>query len=306
LSFSVKILGSNSATPAHNRHHSAQFLSLNNEHYLIDCGEGTQLQLIRYRTRFHKISHIFISHLHGDHYLGLMGLLLTMHLQRREQPLTIFGPAGLDEIITIQLRHSGTSLFFPLEFIAVPSGEWKHQLLDTPLLSVYSFPLDHRSPCTGFLFSEKPHDRRFRKEMLNDRMTSQQIAQLKQGKDVIAESGKIMYRWQDYTLPPKPPRSYAYCSDTRYLPNLVDIVRNADLLYHEATFLHDQQQRAYETGHSTATQAAMLARDAQVGKLVLGHFSVRYRDLSPFRDEARQVFSNTDLAVEGETINIGE
>lgn len=306
MSFSVKILGSNSATPAHNRHHSAQFLSLNNENYLIDCGEGTQLQLTRYRTRFHKISHIFISHLHGDHYLGLMGLLLTMHLQRREQPLTIFAPAGLDEIITVQLRHSGTAFHFPLHFVAIPSEEPMQLLLDTPLLTVHSFPLTHRIPCTGFLFREKPHARKFKKEMLNDTMDSSQIAQLKRGEDVYADTGKLLYRWQDYTLPPKPPRAYAYCSDTRYMPELAEKLQGVDVIYHEATFLKDQQSRAFETGHSTAQQAALLAKDAKAGQLLLGHFSVRYRNLSPFLEEAKQVFANTQLAIEGESYSIDD
>lgn len=181
-----------------------------------------------------------------------------------------------------------------------------HLLLETPLLTVHSFPLAHRIPCTGFLFREKEHERKFNKEKLNDTMESSQIAQLKQRKDVYADDGKLLYRWKEYTLPPKPPRAYAYCSDTRYLPELAEKLHGVDLLYHESTFLQDQQSRAFETGHATAQQAASLAKAANAGQLLLGHFSVRYRNLNPFLQEAKQVFENTHLAIEGESYSIGE
>lgn len=305
MAFQVKILGSNSATPAHNRNQTAQLLMVDNEYYLIDCGEGTQMQLIRYRIRFHKISHIFISHLHGDHYLGLMGLLLTMHLQGREQSLQIFGPAGLDEIITLQLRHSGTVLNYQLLFTAVES-QAPGLIYESKLLTVHAVPMVHRIACTGFVFREKPKSRRFNKAKLVEGITGEEIARLKAGEDVYSSDGTLLYRCLDYTLPPKRSYSYAYCSDTRYEPAIIPYIKNVDVLYHESTFTQEFEERAKQTFHSTARQAALIAKEANANTLVLGHYSVRYKDLSPLLHEARDVFYNTLLAVEGETIEIGE
>lgn len=305
MSFQIKILGSNSATPAHNRNQTAQLLVAENEYYLIDCGEGTQMQLIRYRLRFHKISCIFISHLHGDHYLGLMGLLLTMHLQGREQELQIFGPAGLDEIITLQLKHSGTVLNYKLHFTAV-EPQAPGLIFESKLLKVHSVPMAHRIACTGFVFREKSKTRRFNKVKLAEGMTGEEITQLKEGKDVYTPEGELKYRSLDFTLPPKRSRSYAYCSDTRYEPSIVPLIRNVDALYHESTFTSDSEERAAQTYHSTARQAALIAREANANMLILGHYSVRYKDLTPLLIEAKEVFFNTKLAVEGETIDIGE
>jgi ribonuclease Z len=305
LAFQVKILGSNSATPAHNRNQTAQLLIAENEYYLIDCGEGTQMQLIRYRVRFHKISCIFISHLHGDHYLGLMGLLLTMHLQGREHDLHVFGPAGLDEIITIQLKHSGTVLSYKIHFTALQPNA-TGIIFESRLLTVHTVPLVHRIACTGFVFSEKPKSRRFNKAKLQEDMSGDDITQLKQGKDIYTPEGALKYRCIDYTLPPRRSRSYAYCSDTRYEPAIIPLIRNVDVLYHESTFTQEFEARATATYHSTALQAAKIAKEANVSMLLLGHYSVRYKDLSPLLLEARQEFYNSRLAVEGETIDIGE
>ncbi|WP_017732199.1 ribonuclease Z [Nafulsella turpanensis] len=303
MSFQIKILGSNSATPAHNRNQSSQLLNIGSEYFLIDCGEGTQMQLIRYRTRFHKISHIFISHLHGDHYLGLMGLLLTMHLQKRSHDLYIFGPQGLDEIITVQLKHSRTVLSYKLHFTALQADS--HTLIyESNQLSVYTLPLVHRIPCTGFLFKEKPKDRRMNKAKLLPEMTGEEITRLKKGEDIYSTEGQLRYRCLDYTLPPRRSRSFAYCSDTKYEPALIPYIKNVDLLYHEATFAQDQAERAAETFHSTAEQAAHMAREANAATLVLGHYSVRYKDLSPLLSEAQGIFPNTRLAIEGETIEV--
>jgi ribonuclease Z len=305
LAFQVKILGSNSATPAHNRNQTAQLLMVENEYYLIDCGEGTQMQLIRYKIRFHKISHIFISHLHGDHYLGLMGLLLTMHLQGREHDLHVFGPAGLDEIITLQLKHSGTVLNYKLHFTAV-EPQTPGLLYESKLITVYTVPLAHRIACTGYVFREKAKTRRFNKARLQAGMTGEDIAVLKQGLDVYGPDGQLKYRSMDFTLPPRRSRSYAYCSDTRYEPQIIPYIKNVDVLYHESTFTTEFEERAAQTMHSTARQAGLIARQANANMLVLGHYSVRYKDLSPLLIEAREVFYNTRLAVEGETIDIGE
>ena len=304
MSLTVKILGSNAATPAHNRNQSAQFLTSDQEHFLIDCGEATQIQLIKYKVKFHKIDFILISHLHGDHYLGLMGLLLTLHLQRREQDLTIYGPQGLDEIITLQLKHSGTTLNYPLHFVTVDPTKNK-LILETHSLNVYSIPLVHRVPCSGFLFKEKPKDRRFDKTLLHSGLTGDDIVKLKHGQDVFNSDGTVKYRSLDYTLPPRPAVSYAYCSDTKYHPPLVRILEGVDLLYHEATFGKENEIRAAETFHSTTEQAAKIAKAANAKQLMLGHFSVRYRDLSPLQAEAKEVFQNTILAIEGESYEIG-
>lgn len=305
MSFQVKILGSNSATPAHNRNQTSQLLMAENEYYLIDCGEGTQMQLIRYKVRFHKISHIFISHLHGDHYLGLMGLLLTMHLQGREHELHIFGPAGLDEIITMQLRHSGTVLNYKLFFTAV-DPQAPGLLYESKLLTVHTVPLVHRIACTGFVFREKPKTRRFNKAKMQEGITGEEIALLKQGQDVYDPEGVLKYRSLDYTLPPRRSRTYAYCSDTKYEPQIIPYIKNVDVLYHESTFTTEFEERAAQTYHSTARQAALIARQANANMLVLGHYSVRYKELTPLLQEAREVFYNTRLAIEGETINIGD
>lgn len=276
---------------------------MGSEMFLIDCGEGTQMQLIRFRTRFHKISHIFISHMHGDHYLGLMGLLLTMHLQRRKDDLHIMGPRGLDEIITTQLRFSHTSLTYKVHFTEIQADR-SYLLYESKTLTVHSFPLAHRIACTGFLFREKPKERRMNKEKLLPEMAGEEIARLKKGENVFNMNGELKYRSIDFTLPPRRSRSYAYCSDTRYEPDLIRYIKNVDLLYHEATFTKEHEQRAAETYHSTAGQAARLAKDADVGVLLLGHYSVRYKDLSPILEEARQTFFNSRLALEGETILI--
>lgn len=305
MTFQIKILGSNSATPAHNRNQSSQLLSIGSDHFLVDCGEGTQIQLIRYKTRFQKISHIFISHLHGDHYLGLMGLLLTMHLQRRTQDLHIFGPTGLEEIITTQLRYSHTALNYQLLFSPLqPDGF--NLIFENSTLSVHSFPLVHRIPCTGFLFKEKPKPRRMNKAKLLPEMSGEEITQLKMGKDVLDALGEVKWHSFHYTLPPRRSRSYAYCSDTRFSPELVQYFKEVDLLYHEATFRKEHSERAAETYHSTTEQAALMARQANAGALLLGHYSVRYKELEPLLSEAKRVFSNTRLSIEGETIEIAD
>lgn len=301
MSFQLKILGSNSATPAHNRNQTSQLLTIGNEVFLIDCGEGTQMQLIRYRTRFHKISHIFISHLHGDHYLGLMGLLLTMHLQKRLEDLHIMGPRGLDEIITTQLRYSHTSFSYKVHFTELKADQ-SYLIYESNNLTVHSFPLVHRIACTGFLFREKPKERRMNKKKLIPEMAGEEIGKLKKGENVYDQEGRLKYRSMDFTLPPRRSRSFAYCSDTRYEPGLVQYVKNVDLLYHEATFTKEHAQRAAETFHSTAEQAAQLAKAADAGTLLLGHYSVRYKDLGPILEEAHRVFFNSRLALEGETI----
>lgn len=305
MSFSLKILGSNSAAPAHNRHQTSQLLIVQNHTFLIDCGEGTQMQLIKYRIKAQKINHIFISHLHGDHYLGLMGLISTMHLQGRSSDLFIYGPPGLAEIITLQLQYSQTVLNYKIRFQELDTAVRK-VIFEDAVLSVETIPLNHRIGCAGFLIREKAKKRRIIKEKLPKDFSLQNILLLKNGEDIFDEDGNIEFRNEEMTLPPRKSRSYAYCSDTKYEENIIEQIKHVDLLYHEATFLSDREDRAMQTFHSTAKQAATIASKAEVGQLLLGHYSIRYRELQPLLDEARAVFENVHLAIEGESIEIAE
>jgi ribonuclease Z len=305
LTFILKILGSNSAAPAHNRHQTSQLLNIQNQLYLIDCGEGTQNQLKRFRARISKIHYIFISHLHGDHYLGLMGLILSMHLQGRVKDLHIFGPAPLAEIIVLQLKHSRTILNFKINFLNIdPIGS--NVIYENNDLTVETIPLTHRIDCTGFLFREKPKLRRINKSKLPPDFPLTHILALKEGEDILDINGQILFRNRELTLPPKRSRSYAYCSDTIYNEGIIEQIKNVDLLYHESTFLDDQRERARETFHSTALQAGCIARKAKVNMLVLGHYSIRYKELEPLLKEAKEEFLNTILAIEGMDISLEE
>lgn len=302
--FEVTVLGSNSASFAYGRHHTSQLLNHNNSLYLIDCGEGTQIQLQRFRIKPQRINHIFISHLHGDHYLGLMGLISTMHLQGRADELHIYGPTGLDEVITLQLRLSDTRLNYPLHFHET-NTEISSLIFENECLEVISIPLDHRIRCAGFLFREKEKKRRVQIELLQHGYSNYHLSQLKKGEDILDEYGNILYKNQDVTLPPKRSRSYAYCSDTRYTESIVPVINKADLLYHESTFSGEMETRAYETFHSTAKQAATIALKADVKQLMLGHYSSRYKELNPLLLEAQEVFANTILSVEGVATSVG-
>lgn len=261
------------------------------------------MQLGRYQIPFHKINHIFISHLHGDHFLGLMGLLFSMHLQKRVNDLHIYSVAGLDEIITVQLKHSHSSLNYTIVYHCF-DAEVSTMLWEDEVMSVETIPLDHRVPCAGFLFKEKVKSHRMDKTKLHDGFLLQHIATLKTGKDVYSESGQLLYKNEDYTLPPRPSLSYAYCSDTAYYESVIDRVRGADILYHEATFIEDERDKARETRHSTAGDAARIAKAAGVKKLLIGHFSARYKELDPLLAEAKAIFDETVLAIEGETFEL--
>lgn len=299
MPFELTILGSNSAAPAHSRHQSAQVLRIDGVTYLIDCGEGTQMQISRYRVKLRRLKHIFISHLHGDHYLGLVGLLSTMNLRNRSEELYIFGPTGLDDIITMHLKYTETTLGYKVHFVNLNHLE-SEILVDNEHLTISSIPMEHRIPCTGFLFKEKPKKHRLKKSLDLSQLSFEEINILKSGRDVFGDNNQVKYAYQDYTLPPLKPRAYAYCSDTRYNESVLPHIETVDLLYHESTFLSDQEERAHETYHSSARQAATIALKANVGKLIIGHFSIRYKDLSPLLDEAREIFPNSHLAIEGE------
>jgi len=298
------ILGSNAAAFAYGRHHTAQILKHRNKQFLIDCGEGTQIQIHKYKVKLARIHCVLISHLHGDHYLGLTGLLNTMHLFGREATLKIIGPPGLRDILTLQFRHSQTTLTYPIEFV-----EWipnETQLVyEDDTLTVHTIPLEHKIICSGYLFREKPKLMRLDRNNLPDQLVASEVARLRKGQDVLNIDGSVKYRSADVTLPPLPAHSYAFCSDTRYMTHLADAVKDIDVLYHESSFLEEMTERAVQTKHSTAKQAAQVAKDAGVKKLLLGHFSSRYQSLEPFLKEAREIFPATELAIEGETFEIG-
>ncbi|MEX2232752.1 MAG: ribonuclease Z [Cyclobacteriaceae bacterium] len=303
MSFNITILGSSGALPAYGRFPSSQLIEVQNRFFLVDCGEGAQMQLMRFQANLHRINHILISHLHGDHYLGLMGLIFTMHLLRRTNDLHLYSHRGLDDIITTQLKHSHSVPSFKVIFHQL-ERDLRETIFEDDSLSVETIPLAHKIPCTGFLFREKIKPRRIDKDKLPEGLRIQQIANLKKGHDVVDANGTILYRNEELTLPPRRSRSYAYCSDTAYNESIIELIRGVDILYHEATFGLDEQIKALETQHSTAAQAATLAKKAEVQKLLIGHFSARYKDLAPLVEEARLIFPPVELATEGSVFSI--
>ncbi len=298
--FQLTILGAGSATPTLLRNPSAQILSTNSDNFLIDCGEGTQIQLLKQKVKINKIRHIFISHLHGDHYFGLIGLISSLNLSKRTEPLTIYGPKGLDQIIGIQLKYAATALNFKLTFRTL-NTEIVETLFENENIIISTIPLIHRIPCCGFLFIQKPTQPNIIKEKLTSELTIEDIKKLKSGLDVFDFEGKIKYHSKDYTSGWHLGKKYAYCSDTAYFEKIIETIKGVDLLYHEATFLENLLERANSTYHSTAKQAATIAKKAEVKQLIIGHFSSRYPDLNQNLLEAKAVFENTQLANEGET-----
>lgn len=301
--FDVTILGCSSATPAYGRNPTSQVIQFFGNYFLLDCGEATQIQLRRFSVKFQRIDHIFISHLHGDHYLGLPGLLSSMHLLGRTEPLHLYAEEGLKSILDANNLHSRTFLQFPIVFHPVNPAQ-SEVLHEDKKITVRSFPMKHSIPCCGFLFEEKPRPRKLIKEQLEKyQVPIADMESLKAGEDFKTSSGKIIPN-EEITMPPLPPRKYAYCSDTIYFEDIIPVVSNADLMYHEATFTEDMKDRAKQTMHCTAKNAATIALKAGVKKLIIGHFSARYKELTPLLEEARQVFPNTVLAEEGVTFNV--
>ncbi|RLJ74779.1 ribonuclease Z [Pedobacter alluvionis] len=301
MKFEVTILGSSSATPVFNRNPSAQLLNCNEKYYLIDCGEGTQQQLAKYNLKAARIDYIFISHLHGDHYFGLIGLLSSLHLNGRSKPMQIFGPTPLLEILEIQFKHSDTMLRYPIEFFPIEADQ-SIQIFENNDLIVKTIVLNHRIPTTGFIFQQKKRQRKLIKEK-TDEVPMAYYTALKKGIDVELPNGDIL-RSQDYTTEPDAPRCYAYCSDTLFDESYFATIKDCDTLYHEATFMHDLLDRAKETHHTTALQAAEVAKISEAKKLLIGHFSSRYKTLQMLLEEAQSVFENTELAVEGRTFQL--
>ena len=301
--FSVTILGCNSAIPSTERNQTAQLLNIQDQLFLLDCGEGTQLQLRKYHFKIQRIQHIFISHLHGDHYFGLIGLISTMHLLGRKDELHIYAHAELEEIINIQLKYSNSRLAFPLIFHHL-QNDLNKIIFENEKLTVSSFPLYHSIPTCGFLFREKKKEKNINKEIIQKiNIPFTVLDKIKKGEDFIDEKGNS-YKNELLTIDSPSPRTYAYCSDTAYFEPILDTIKGVDLLYHETTFMQDKSDAAKEKLHSTTTEAATIAQKAEVKKLLIGHFSARYDDLNPLLQEAKNIFPETYLAEDGQTFSI--
>jgi len=299
--FDVTTLGTGAALPARGRYPTAQLLNIHEALYLVDCGEGTQERLRSAGINLQRIGHIFISHLHGDHYLGLMGLISSMHLMGRQSELHVYAAAELKEVLDLQMRVSGTYLRFSLQFHPI-TAESGIEILQNAHVSVSTLALKHRIPCVGFVFRETPRPRLLLPERV-DEIPHYERTSIKEGADLQLPDGSVIPNAQ-LTEDPVPPRSYAYCSDTAYEPALIPFLTGVDLLYHEATFTTSLAARAKETMHSTAAQAAQMAREAGVGQLLIGHFSSRYKSVEPLLKEAVQIFPNTLLSYEGGTFPV--
>jgi ribonuclease Z len=300
----LTILGSSSALPTSERYPSAHVLNAHERLFLIDCGEGTQMQLRKNKIRFGKINHIFISHLHGDHVFGLYGLLSTFSLMGRENPVHLYAPENYQNILQSHLNDFDIHLSFGIDFIPL-SGKDPAQILDDKYITVTSFPLQHRIPAFGFLFREKKSERNIIKECITEyQIPPVRIPAIKKGEDYVTSDGVIIKN-EDITLSPSEPLSYAYCSDTKYFRKLASFVKGVSLLYHEATFDKSKEDLAKVTGHSTTLDAARTALEANAGSLLIGHFSARYRDISFLVEEARTLFPLTFPAIDGKSFEVG-
>ncbi|MDR1416644.1 MAG: ribonuclease Z [Prevotellaceae bacterium] len=303
MDFSVTILGSSAALPTASRFPSAQLVSVRHRHYLVDCGEGTQIQLHRYGVPVLKINHLFISHLHGDHVFGIFGLISTMSMMGRKAPLHIYAPCGMQQILDDHLRYFGDGIGYSL-VVHTLSCEHQAIILEDKHISVSSFPLYHRVPTCGFLFREKTPPRNIHKEAIAKyNLPLCAIVAIKNGSDFALPSGEVVPN-EELTYQPYTPRMYAYCSDTIAHREVAQAVQGANLLYHEATFADDMRNFAAERGHATALQAAQVAKEAGAKKLIIGHFSSRYKNVGLLVNEARQVFQNTFAAEEGATFPV--
>lgn len=294
----ITILGNNSALPAHDRHPAAQLLTTPEHLLLFDCGEGTQMQLARYKIRRSKINYIFISHLHGDHYFGLPGLLNSMGLQGRTQDLHLFIPGKLKEILDLQFEAANAVMPFKIHYHFL---EEEGVILEEKKFTVSCFKVQHRIECWGFLFSEKKYPRKILPdECIKHEIPASFYERLHYGEDYTNKNGELIKNeW--VTKAATPPKSYAYSADTIYDESLASVVKEVNLLFHEATYLSDQEERAASRFHSTSKQAAMIAKKANVNRLIIGHFSSKYDELDEFEKEAKEVFENCELAIEGVT-----
>jgi len=298
----LTILGCYSATPRAFTNPTAQVLNIRNHLFLIDCGEGTQVQLRRNKIKFSRIRHVFISHLHGDHFFGLVGLISTFRLLGREAELHVYGPKGIKEAITFQLKLGNSWTNYPLFFHELESTE-SQLIFEDDTVTVHTIPLHHRVYTNGFLFREKLGERKLNINAAQEAAINvSYYAKLKQGFDVENEKGVTISN-EAVTFDPDPPKSYAFCSDTMYKPDIVPQIKNVTVLYHESTFLEEHKHLCKKTKHSSAKEAAEIAKMAGVSTLVLGHYSTRYGGIDVFKEEAKEVFSNVELADDGKTFS---
>ena len=297
----ITILGCHSASPHENKNPTAQLFDIKGHRFLIDCGEGTQVQLRKAKVSFVHIKHIFISHLHGDHFYGLPGLVSSFRLLGREAPLHIYGPKGIKEAVTLLLKLANSWTNFPLHFHELESSN-SECIFEDDNVTVHTIPLKHRVYTNGFLFAEKEGFRRINAEAAHAAgIDKSQFRLLQLGQDVQVDGALV--KNNAVTQNPHPPKKYAYCSDTAYFPEIIPIIQGADWLYHESTFLQQHESLASQTQHSTAQEAAIIARDAKVGRLILGHYSSRYKNLELFAQEATAFFPNVQLASDGAVIS---
>jgi len=304
MSLKLTILGCHSATPRSFAHPTSQHLEINNRAFLIDCGEGTQRQLRKYKLKFSKIKCIFISHLHGDHFYGLIGLISTFSVLNRQTELHIYGPKGIKEVINLQFKLSKSGVIYPLHFHELSSAN-SELIYEDPMVSVVTIPLKHRVYTNGFLFKEKFDERKLNMKEISKYQEIEicDYQNIKDGKNFIKSNGEIIPNEQ-LTFPPPPALKYAFCSDTSYFEDIIPAIKNADLLYHESTFLDDKIELAQKTKHSTARQAAKIAKKATVEKLILGHYSSRYKNIDLFLQEAKTIFKNVELSETGKIFSI--
>ena len=300
MPFELTILGSGSATPTPERYPSAQFLVFADHHILIDCGEGAQVQMMRYGVKMFRLDLVFISHLHPDHFLGLPGLISSLSLKGRKEPLDIYCPKGLQEILDVQFLFGEVHLSYELRFHVFNESSENIEL-DDKYLTVFSFALSHRLTCRGFVFREKKASRKIKKELPDaSKLPPEAYPILRNGKDYMDTEGKT-WLYEDYTIQNDLPFAYAYITDTLYMPKLASRFAELEIsiLYHEATFMNELKDKALTTCHSTAREAAEFAVKCRAKQLLVGHFSSRYKDLEPLLNEAKAIFPNSFLAVDG-------
>ncbi|MCK5846304.1 MAG: ribonuclease Z [Bacteroidales bacterium] len=299
----ITVLGTSGAIPIRNRKLSSYLLETEQDSILFDCGEGTQFQLFSFKKRIHKISKIFITHLHGDHLLGLPGLLSTMHLLDRNKPISIYGPEGIEEFINSINKIINSEPKFEIKFHIIKTDS-KVVICENKKYSIYAFPLLHGMETYGYLYEQKKANPRINKDFIKENeIPNEWFSKIKKGEDFINNEG-VVFANKDITKEADSPKSFAYCTDTAYFPQIVDYIKNVDLLYHEATFLIKNNKDAISKMHSTATDAANIAKDANVGKLIIGHFSARYKKLKLFEEEAKEIFENTNIVTEGLVIEL--
>ncbi len=299
----LNILGCYAATPRTLTNPTSQILEVKNHLFLIDCGEGTQVQLRKNKIKFSRINHIFISHLHGDHFFGLPGLISTFRLLGREKTMHIYGPKGIKEAITLLLKLGDSWTNYPLIFHELNSKE-PQLIFEDEKVTVETIPLNHRIYTNGFLFKEKPAERKLNIEAVAKyKIDKCYFQNIKNGKDFTFDNGTIISN-KKLTFDPPKPKSYAYCSDTGFYPEIIEQIKNADVLYHESTFLESEAQLSIKTKHATAKQAATIAKKAGVGSLILGHYSTRYKSIELFKEEALEIFQKVELADDGKIFEI--